>query len=58
MKDDVHVHPVRDLREHDLTSRTCWCRPTVTLLASRPGRALVVHQSADGRELVEQHGLQ
>jgi len=65
---DVHVLPVNDLREHDET-RTCWCRPRIeieedfltALVGQSPGsferRVLVVHHSLDGRELVEQHGV-
>lgn len=58
MSGDVHVYPVNDLQPHDVTSRDCWCRPAILAMASRPGRAVVVHHAADGRELVEQHGLQ
>lgn len=54
-KSDVHVMPVDDLREHR-ESRRCWCRPVVK---KGPGfaSALVTHNSADGRELVERHGV-
>jgi len=60
---DIHVTPVGDLRAHDDT-RTCWCGPrieTVDELTGTPfagGAAVVVHHSADGRELIEQYGLQ
>lgn len=53
---DLHVVPVRDLREHEET-RWCWCAPRL----ERPepaGLVIVIHNSADGRELVEEHGLQ
>lgn len=60
---DVHVLPLHDLREHE-ESRTCWCQPLVENVSctddehiGRTG-ALVVHQAADGRELVERYGLQ
>ena len=54
-RSDVHVIPVNDLKEHR-ESRRCWCKPAVK---KGPGwqSALVTHQSADGRELVERHGL-
>jgi len=50
-----HIVPVSDLREHcEDDAGRCWCHPTV----KRHGRGLViVHQSSDGRELVEQHGV-
>ena len=52
---DVHVMPENDLREHEQT-RTCWCQPQLT---QEPGAdVVVIHHSADGRELVEEHGLQ
>jgi hypothetical protein len=52
---DVHILPIRDLRDHD-ERRTCWCDPTV--MAVDGSRACVVtHNSADGRELVEAHGI-
>ncbi len=55
-----HVYPVNDLFEH-LTEwpsgPECWCDPTVTWVDERTGEtlpeALVVHNSADGRELTE-----
>ena len=53
---DVHVLPIDDLLTHAET-RDCWCQPR----CERDDEAddiVVVHQSADGRELVEQHGLQ
>lgn len=50
----VHVLPVNDLREH-VESEACWCAPSV----ERVGQGtLVTHNSMDGRELVERHGLQ
>lgn len=52
-KRDIHVLPLTDLREHDET-RTCWCQPKV----ERVKGVVVTHNSADGRELVERHGLQ
>lgn len=50
---DVHVLPVADTREHD-ELRQCWCRPRID---EQSGHAVVVHNSADGRELFEpDHG--
>jgi hypothetical protein len=53
---DIHVLPVDDLRPH-VETRDCWCRPRVE---QDPHMviALVIHESADGRELVEQYGVQ
>jgi hypothetical protein len=52
--EDIHVLPVGDLREHQ-EQRYCWCRPRV----DRTERCcVVVHNAADGRELIELHGLQ
>jgi hypothetical protein len=51
---DLHILPIADLREHR-ESRDCWCDPA---LEQEQDTVLVIHQSADGRELVEQHGLQ
>ncbi len=54
---DVHVIPIGDIYEHQ-ESRECWCQPKVTAnkqdVLQQP---IIVHNSADGRELVEQHGL-
>jgi hypothetical protein len=52
---DVHVTPIGDLREHEL-SLACWCAP---LLKKVDGATafLVVHHAMDGRELVEEHGV-
>ena len=54
---DVHVLPVNDLREHDET-RTCWCQPDLTEVSGPRRVVVVVHHALDGRELVEQSGLQ
>lgn len=54
-RSDVHVLPIQDLREHAET-RDCWCQPRTT----REGigdAVVVVHHALDGRELVEQHGV-
>lgn len=52
---DIHVIPQNDLREHG-ESRHCWCQPRVEQQPKQS--AIIVHNSADGRELVERHGLQ
>lgn len=51
---DVHVVPVKDLREHTET-RDCWCHPD---LVNEWRTVVVVHNALDGRELVERTGLQ
>ena len=56
MKSDIHVLPVGDLREHEET-RDCWCKPTKTREAYEEDAVVVVHNSLDGRELVERHGV-
>lgn len=53
----VHVIPDRDEREHE-TGFECWCEPRVEWIDPAtglpyPGGALVVHNSADGREYCE-----
>lgn len=55
-KADVHVMPVDDLREHDGT-RDCWCQPALEQDEEHDAM-IVIHHAADGRELVEQYGLQ
>lgn len=45
----IHVLPVNDLFEHD-ESTVCWCEPRVEWLSE----AVVIHNSADGRELTEE----
>lgn len=56
MTDDLHVLPVNDLREHEET-RDCWCHPDLTR-EDKYATVVVVHHAEDGRELVEEHGLQ
>ena len=43
-----HVYPLNDLRKHITVGRTCWCNPTV-----EEDGALIIHNSADGREKFE-----
>ena len=52
----VHVVPVNDLRDHTEVGTECWCAPKVERFEG--GGCLVTHNSMDGRELVERHGLQ
>lgn len=47
---DAHVYPLGDLVVHELT-RMCWCNPSVG--NSINNIVQVVHNSADGRELLE-----
>lgn len=51
---DIHVLPINDLREHQ-ERRECWCLPRVDATSET---AVITHHAADGRELVERHGLQ
>lgn len=54
---DVHVLPVGDLRVH-VETRDCWCKPTLLAEADADGDVIVVaHNSYDGRELVDAHGV-
>ena len=55
-KPDIHVLPENDLREH-IESRACWCHPNAHYDPLMEQPAVVVHNAADGRELVEQYGL-
>lgn len=50
---DVHVLPVNDLRAH-VERRDCWCQPVIE--PQRHG-TLVIHHAADGRDLIEAHGI-
>jgi hypothetical protein len=45
---DVHVYPVNDLREHEI-SRDCPCSPR----EDEEEPSLVIHNSWDGREKFE-----
>lgn len=61
MQGDIHVLPLRDLKPHEET-RWCWCEPRVeqeeATREQLAGPAVVIHHSADGRELIEEHGVQ
>lgn len=50
---EFHVLPLGDLKVHRL-SAACWCQPRQEYYA----HTRVIHNAADGRELVEQHGVQ
>jgi len=51
---DYHVLPINDAIAHDET-RGCWCQPWCEQIFEEDWRTatLVVHRSADGRELSE-----
>lgn len=53
---DIHVMPVDDLCEH-VEARECWCQPRIEG-EDKYGVSVVIHHSMDGRELIEQHGIQ
>jgi hypothetical protein len=48
----LHVYPLNDLEEHELEGTTCKCAPEV--IAEPNAEMMVVHNSFDGREAVEQ----
>ena len=51
----IHIMPVDDLVEHD-DCIACWCQPRTI---QEPDAVLVVvHHAMDGRELIEEHGIQ
>jgi hypothetical protein len=52
---DVHVVPIADLREH-VKTLACWCAPRLERV-DRSTCYVVVHHALDGRELVEEHGI-
>ncbi len=52
---DIHIVPMRDVRKHRECGFECWCHPQAIM---RNNVLIVIHHAADGRELVEQHGLQ
>lgn len=47
----IHVYPLNDEREHVTEGTTCWCDPQLDL--EQP-EIIVIHNSLDGRELIEQ----
>lgn len=57
----LHVTPIGDLRRHSQAAKgaRCWCKPDVRRhVVNGLVGYVIVHHSADGRELVEEHGLQ
>ena len=56
MKDDIHTKAPDDRSVHT-TRRDCWCAPTLEYDADYAA-VLVIHHSEDGRERVEQQGMQ
>jgi hypothetical protein len=50
----VHTTPIDDLIGHTFIGGTCECKPRVVV---RSHGTTVVHNSADGRELVEEGGV-
>lgn len=52
MTGDLHVVPLDDLRDHDL-SETCWCHPVEIFEGYVP---IWVHNSMDGREHTKEQG--
>ncbi len=58
----VHVHPLRDLFEHDLVTTECLCGPKVEFVDPEDGLTyangpFVSHYSLDGREDAEDDAL-
>lgn len=53
---DIHVLPEKDLHPHHET-RDCWCVPDLKVIETTR-TVLVLHHAADGRELIEEHGIQ
>lgn len=51
---DIHVIPINDMKEH-IHSRKCWCNPRLEQKNTK--ETLVIHNSMDGRELIERHGI-
>ena len=46
-----HILPLNDLKEHTEEGAACECCPTVEILED--GDLMVMHNSYDGRELLE-----
>jgi len=47
----IHVYPLRDWIEHKIEGTGCVCEPRVE---PENGEMIVIHNSADGRELTEE----
>jgi len=58
---DLHVSPINDMKDH-IESRDCWCDPKIvdvsTIGEEAGSRIIVVHNAMDGREIVEEYGIQ
>lgn len=52
-----HVIPMNDLRPH-IARLSCPCGPDVDRGGPERDGDVIVHHAWDGRELIEQHGLQ
>lgn len=52
MPDDIHVYPLKDLREHVLVGTDCPCEPEVHIAGG--ATLVIVHNSFDHREIVEE----
>jgi hypothetical protein len=48
---NYHVYPINDLEDHDLDTHLCTCQPSIEYIN---GSMLIIHNSFDGRELVEE----
>ena len=53
---DIHVVPINDLKEHIQIGLECWCHPKM-IIEDLGDLRIIVHASADGRELIEEHGV-
>lgn len=46
----MHITPLSDTYPHELSTKVCWCNPSVV---SEAGMHIVAHNAADGREKAE-----
>lgn len=46
----MHITPLSDTYPHELSTKVCWCNPSVV---SEAGMHIVTHNAADGREKAE-----
>lgn len=56
LRPDIHILPEGDLHPHQ-EARDCWCVPDLQVV-EQTGTVLVLHHAADGRQLIEEHGIQ
>jgi hypothetical protein len=47
----IHVHPLNDIKKHDLEGTQCDCYPEVIIESN--SEIIVIHNSFDGREKEE-----